>query len=93
MISNSDLPQNFWLPVLQSASVLQAPGSALRMLSATDFHTLTDASERYLMQEDYGVPKVKNEMLQFEQQCVQRGGVDDGDKLVKELTGKSSFEF
>ena len=33
------------------------------------------------------------QMLQFEQQRVQRGGVDDGDKLVKELTGKSSFEF
>jgi hypothetical protein len=32
-------------------------------------------------------------MLQFEQQRVRQGGVDDGDKLVKELTGESSFGF
>ena len=51
--------------MLQSASVLQAPGSALHMLSATDFHTLTDVSERYLMQEDYGVPEVENIMVRI----------------------------
>jgi hypothetical protein len=32
-------------------------------------------------------------MLQFEQQRVRQGRVDDGDKLVKELTGESSFGF
>jgi hypothetical protein len=32
-------------------------------------------------------------MLQFEQQQVQQGGVDDGDKLAKELAGESSFGF
>ena len=32
-------------------------------------------------------------MLQFEQQHIRQGGVDDGDRLVKELTGKNSFRF
>jgi hypothetical protein len=48
--------------VLQSASTL-VPGSTFHMLSA-DFRALTDASQRYLAQQDFGVPEVENVMNQ-----------------------------
>src|ERR1700683_189324 len=35
------------------------------MLSATNFHALTDASHRYLTQKDFGVPEVENVMVQI----------------------------
>jgi hypothetical protein len=35
------------------------------MLSATDIQVLTDASQRYLTQNDFGVPGIKNVMGQI----------------------------
>jgi hypothetical protein len=59
MNSNSNLLHNF-----ASASVILNPGPWLSpMLSVADFRTLTDVSERYLAQKDYGIPEVENVMV------------------------------
>ena len=56
--------------MLQLASVLD-PGSALCMLSATDFDTLTDVSEWYLMWKDYGVLEVEKVIVHiFGTNCI-----------------------
>jgi hypothetical protein len=35
------------------------------MVSAANFRALTDASQRYLTQKDFGVPEVENVMVQI----------------------------
>ena len=66
----------------QPQSWMLDPGSALCMVSATNFHILTDMSQRYLMQNDFGVPEVESVMVQiFSTNCI--GGEAEAEAWIK----------